>query len=70
MVGALGEWPDVKVVQNCNENGVCDNNENHSNCPQDCRPIEQKAQDNNLLLIGGLVVLIIVIGIWWFLKKK
>lgn len=69
MLGALGSWPTVKTIQNCNENDVCDNNENHSICPQDC-PQPESAAFPVEYIIGGVAVLAVAVLLWKFVLKK
>jgi hypothetical protein len=71
MLGTLPAWPTVKTIQNCNENGICDNNENHSICPQDCPEPEAEGLPIPLeYIIGAVAVIIAAILIWKFVLSK
>ena len=55
----------------CNNNNVCDANENAQNCPDDCKPKDSERKDNNFIpLIIGISLLIAGIFALYFLIKK
>lgn len=70
MIGTLDSWPEVKTIQNCNENDICDNNEDHSICPQDCPEPEEAAAFPMEYIIGALIVIVAAILIWKFVLSK
>jgi hypothetical protein len=69
MLGALSSWPTVKTIQNCNENNVCDNNENHSICPQDCPEPEPTAFPIEYI-VGAVALIIAALLAWKLLMGK
>jgi hypothetical protein len=72
MLGAMEEWPQVKLIQTCNEDGICDDGENISNCPQDCTPQEQvePEEDTGLWLIGAFILIVLAFIIYYVVVKK
>lgn len=72
MVGTMEAWPQVKVIQNCNEDGICGSGENHSNCPQDCRPQQECGvqDDTGLWLMGAFIVIVLAFILYYVLVMK
>lgn len=77
MVGGLEEWPQVRTVQGCNENGVCDEGESHTSCPQDCLPQAagpeaevEAGWDPAVLVLGALLIAVIVLLAWKMMGKQ
>lgn len=70
-LSVLDAWPTVQTIQRCNENGVCDNNEDHSICPQDCpEPEEAAAAFPIEYIIGAVAVIVAALLVGKFVLSK
>ncbi len=69
--GVIEQEADIPSVSVCNANGICDNQENYQNCPQDCAyPADKSSKKTNYLatilitiIVLFLVFLIIIISV-------
>lgn len=64
--------PDLsEFVKACNADGICDNEENYKNCPQDCSVEEQASKKKINWFIGiSIILIVLAIAIYSVIKKR
>lgn len=72
MFGVIEKKAEIQSIVVCNMDGVCDNNENVQNCPQDCAFAETKAVNAKtiILIIAAIIIIAIIIAAYLLLIRK
>jgi len=66
--GIIEKQAEIKDASTCNANGICDNDENYQNCPQDCQSRDKEIKQTKILFWIIALPIILLAAIFTFVK--